>query len=187
MSNEMELDNILDDFAMETPVCPDTLRRYIEKHPSLVLELTDLYHELLMVDLANKVGVNAESESTATVSAQSGQVVANALSGSCLRELANDLGMPRDFVAGFRDRKIRFGSIPGSVLLKLSRVAKVNLHLMIEYLQGSATTPPQIAHKAKGKPKGSSQVDYDEFIAGLGLDENEFKALERMIESDGQD
>jgi len=45
-------DNILDDFAMEASLGPETLRSYVEKYPTLALELTDLYHELLMVDLS---------------------------------------------------------------------------------------------------------------------------------------
>ena len=43
-------DAILDDFAMEDPIAPETLRTYIGKYPSLAVELTDLYHELLLVD-----------------------------------------------------------------------------------------------------------------------------------------
>jgi hypothetical protein len=51
MSTELNHDAILDDFAMEDPIAPETLRTYIGKYPSLAVELTDLYHELLLVDL----------------------------------------------------------------------------------------------------------------------------------------
>ncbi len=52
MLTDIDKDNILDDFAMESSVGQETLRSYVNKYPSLALELIDLYHELLMVDLS---------------------------------------------------------------------------------------------------------------------------------------
>jgi len=45
--------NILDDFAMETPFGPEALRTYVKRYPKLAVELTDLYHELLMIELSS--------------------------------------------------------------------------------------------------------------------------------------
>ena len=57
-------DAILDDFAMEDPIAPETLRTYIGKYPSLAVELTDLYHELLLVDqTAAADGIELETKS----------------------------------------------------------------------------------------------------------------------------
>ena len=49
MSTDVNQDNILDDFAMESPLGPECLYSYVKKYPELALELTDLYHELLML------------------------------------------------------------------------------------------------------------------------------------------
>ena len=96
-------DAILDDFAMEDPIAPETLRTYIGKYPSLAVELTDLYHELLLVDqTAAADGIELETKSAVVSSQQDVVFVANALSGSNLRNLAKKLGLPRDCIARWR-------------------------------------------------------------------------------------
>ena len=188
MSTDMEQNNILDDFAMEASLGPETLRSYVEKHPTLALELTDLYHELLMVDLSAAAdGLQLETKSAVAIPPQNLAVVATALSGANLRDLAQNLGLPRDFVAGFRDRKIRLGSIPGTILTNLALSANVGIHHLINHLQDTAGPTPQMAHKADGKPQSSPSVEYDVFVEGLGLDDSELKALNRLSVSDGSD
>jgi len=188
MSTDMNQDNILDDFAMESPLGPETLLSYVKKYPELALELTDLYHELLMVDLSAAAdAIQQNTKSVVGTSQQNEASVASALSGANLRKLAQKLGLPRDYIAGFRDRKVRFGSIPGPLLINLARSASVNVHQMIKYFQDTTGPIPQMAHKAAGKPQGSATVEYDEFVKGLDLNESELEALNRLSVSDGQD
>ena len=188
MSTDMNQDNILDDFAMESPLGPETLRSYIKKHPKLALELTDLYHELLMVDLSAAADViQLNTKSMVETSQQSEESVASALSGANLRKLAQELSLPRDYIAGFRDRKIRLGSIPGALLINLARSAGANIHQMIKYFQDTKGPTPQMAHKADGKPQGSATVEYNNFVKGLDLNESELEALTRLSVSDVQD
>lgn len=188
MSNEIKQDDVLDDFAMEMPFGPETLQNYIEKYPKLAVELADLYHELLMVDLSAAVdGVPLETKSAVETYQQNSVAVATALSGANLRDMAQKLGLPRDFVAGFRDRKIRPGSIPGTLLTNFARSANVSIHQLINHLQDTTGSTPQMAHKADGKPQGSAPVEYDVFVEGLGLDDSELEALNRLSVSDGSD
>lgn len=188
MSNEIDQDDVLDDFAMEMPVGPETLRSYIEKYPKLATELTDLYHELLMVDLSAQAdGMQLETKSAFEAADQNLAVVARALSGAQLRDLAQELGLPRDFIAGFRDRKIRLGSIPGNLLTNLAQSASVSVHHMIGYLQNMTAQTPHMAHKADEKPRSSTAVEYDEFVDGLGLSKSELEALTRLSASNGSD
>jgi len=188
MLTDIEQDNILDDFAIEAPFGPETLRRYVQKYPTLALELTDLYHELLMVDLSMATdGLQLEAESAVETSHQNLVDVTVALSGTNLRNLAKNLGLPRDFIAGFRDRKIRFGSVPGTLLTNLAQSASVSLHQLVGYLMGNAGPTSQMAHKADEKPRNSAAVEFDVFVEGLGLNENELEALNRLSVSDGSD
>lgn len=188
MSTDLDQDNILDDFAMESSLGPETLRSYVKKYPTLALELTDLYHELLMVDLSAAAdGMQLNTKSVVESSPQSAASVASTLSGVNLRKLAQKLELPRDYIAGFRDRKIRLGSIPGALLINLARSASVNVHQLIKHLQDIAGPTPQMAHKADGKPQGSGTVEYDDFVKGLGLNESELEALNRLSVTDGQD
>ena len=113
--------------------------------------------------------------------------VANALSGSNLRNLAKKLGLPRDYIAGFRDRKFRLGSVPSALLTNLARSASVNIHQLMNHLQDTAGSTQQMAHKADEKPQSSAPVEYDEFVEGLALDEKELEALDRLSVLDGSD
>ena len=59
---DRDRENILSDFAMEMGLTANVLRAYIQRYPKLALELTDLFHELTMVDLANAVGTTLGEE-----------------------------------------------------------------------------------------------------------------------------
>lgn len=188
MPTELNRDAILDDFAMEDPIAPETLRSYIERFPSFAVELTDLYHELLLMDLSSAVdGIQLETKSMVDPAQQDVAFVSNALSGSNLRSLAEKLGLPRDYIAGFRDRKFRLGSIPGTLLANLAKSASISVHQLITYFQAPKGIGSQMSYKADGKPQGYSEIEYDEFVQGLGLNVKELEALKRLSVSDGSD
>ena len=187
MPTDMNRDDILADFAMEADLAPSVLKTYIQQYPDLALELTDLFHELTMVDLTNQVELTVEDvelESEALVEGVS--TVQSALSGQALRDLAHHLGLPRDFVAGFRDARIRLGSVPSNVLLNMARAIDVKIQHLIAYLQQRSGAAGAFAFKAEAKPQTQTVLEYDEFVESLGLDMDEFEALKRLAGSDGR-
>lgn len=188
MPTELNRDAILDDFAMEDPIAPETLRSYIERYPTFAVELTDLYHELLLMDLSSAVdGRQLETKSAVNPEQQDVAFVANALSGSNLRNLAEKLDLPRDYISGFRDRKFRLGSVPATLLENLAKLANVSVRQLINYFQAPKGIGPQMAYKADGKPQGYSEIEYDEFVQRLGLNVKELETLKRLSASDGSD
>ena len=188
MSTDTDRENILADFAVEVALTPNLLRTYIQRYPNLTLELTDLFHDLTMADLANSVGSSMGDEELEGEKLGEGVAqVRAALSGQALRDLARRLELPRDFVAGFRDARVRLGSVPSGVLLNLARAIDVNSQYLVGYLQRQLGATGPVAFKADGKPQGPSVLEYDEFIRSLGLDVSEAAALERLAESDGRD
>ena len=187
MPTDTDRENILSDFAMEAALTPNLLRAYIQRYPDLALELTDLFHELTMVDLANAVGSTRGEEELEDEKLGEGVAqVRAALSGLGLRDLARRLELPRDFVAGFRDARIRPGSVPANVLLNLARAIDVKTQYFIAYLQRQYGTTRAVAFKADATPQGLSVLEYDEFIESLGLDDSEVAALERLAGSNGR-
>ena len=187
MSTSGDIENILYDFAMEEVLTPNVLGTYIQRYPDLALELTDLYHDLTMVDVVNTAGSTAREEDWEGPKFGDGvAIVRAALSGPRLRDLARRLELPRDFVAGFRDARIRLGSVPSGVLLSLARAIDVKIQYLIAYLQGEYGATRAVAFKADVKPQVQSLLEYDEFIESLGLDENEVAALERLARSSGR-
>ena len=187
MPTDVDRDDILADFAMEAELAPDVLKSYIQQYPDLALELTDLFHDLAMVDLANLVESTVEYvELEGEALGEGVATVRSALSGQALRDLARHLALPRDFVAGFRDARIRLGSVPSNVLLNLARAIDVNIQHLIAYLQQRTVATGAVAFKADAKPQTQTVLEYDEFVERLGLDMNEFAALKRLAGSDGR-
>ena len=184
MPTNTDIKNILSDFAMEAALTPNMLRAYIQRYPDFALELTDLFHELTMVDLANTVGLNLADENLEDEKLGEGVAkVRAALSGPGLHDLASRLELPRDFVAGFRDARVRLGSVPSSVLLNLARAIDAKIQYFIAYLQSQHGATRAVAFKADAKPQMPSVLGYDEFIESLSLDDNEVAALVRLARS----
>ena len=186
MSTDMDREDVLSDFALEQDLTSKVLREYIQRYPELAVELTDLFHELSMVDLADAVGSHLEQEGFDDAMVGEGvAAVADALSGSGLRDLARRLELPRDFIAGFRDARVRLGSVPANVLLNLARAMDVKIQYFVVYLQRPHGVPGALAFKADSKPQGLSVLEYDDFVESLGLDDNEVAALQRLAGSSG--
>ena len=110
----------------------------------------------------------------------------SALSGQALQDLARNLKLPRDFVVGFRDARIRLGSVPSNVLLNLARAIDVKIQYLIAYLQQRTGATGAVAYKADAKPQPRTPQEYDEFVESLGLDMDEVAALKRLAGSDGR-
>lgn len=188
MTADINPEDIFSDFAMEEALTPEVLNAYIAQYPQLALELTDLFHDLTMVDLSAAVeSMPLETKSAGTPLAEGIASVSAALSGDGLRALALRLALPRDFIAGFRDAKVRLGSVPAAVLTNLARAIDVKIQYLIAYIQQAGEIDSAMAFKADGKPRASSVLEYDEFIESLGLTDTEAAALERLAEPNGPD
>ena len=186
MPTDINVENILADFAMEDSLTPDVLRTYIQQYPKFAVEITDLFHDLTMVDLSTSVeSIPIEAELTAELLTEGVGAVRTALSGIGLRDLARRIELPRDFISGFRDRKIRLGSVPANILINLARAIDVKVQYFIAYLQVQRETGGAVAFKADGKPRAPSVMEYNEFIESLRLNDIEVAALERLAGSDG--
>lgn len=181
MSTDMNREDVLSDFAMEPNLTSKVLRSYIQRYPGFAVDLTDVFHELNMADLASAAATTLEQERLDDAKVGEGvSAVAAALSGSGLRDLARRLQLPRDFIAGFRDARVRLGSVPANVLLNLAWAMDVKTQYFVVYLQRQDGGTGALAFKADEKPQGLSVLEYDDFVESLGLDDNEAAALERL-------
>lgn len=187
MTNDINIEEILDEFTMEEPLNHAVLKSYIDSYPSLALELTDLYHELALTDARNGIeGVQLETRHSASATASGRTVVEATLADDELRSLARKVGLPRDFFAGFRDRKVRLGSIPEPVVTGLARELDVAIHVLVDFLRSKPRTNAGFAFKADGKPDEGAVLEYDEFLDSLALTDQEEIALDRLCQVDGR-
>lgn len=188
MTADIDPEGIFSDFAMEEALTPEVLNAYIARYPQLALELTDLFHDLTMADLsAAAESMPLETNSIGTPLAEGIASVSAALSGDGLRALSRRLGLPRDFIAGFRDANVRLGSVPATVLMNLAQAIDVKIQFLITYLQQAGETDSAMAFKADGKPRSPSVLEYDDFIESLCLSDTEAAALEKLSEPNGLD
>ena len=187
MTNDINIEDILDEFTMEELLNHAVLKSYIDRYPSLALELTDLYHELALTDArTGSESVQLETKNLASATAPGHAVVEAALAGEKLRSLARKVGLPRDFFAGLRDRKVRLGSIPEPVLTGLARELGVAIHALVDFLRSQPRRNTGFAFKADGKPDEGVVLEYDEFLDGLALTDREVTALDRLCQVDGR-
>jgi hypothetical protein len=188
VSAEINAEDILSDFAMEDALTPDVLGTYIERYPDLAVELTDLFHDLALVDLSTAVDpIPLEPAPQGEVLAEGVATVRSALSGPGLRELARRLGLPRDFISGFRDARIRLGSVPANLLINLAREIDAKIQYFIAYLVQQRNYYGIAAFKADVKPQAPTVLEFDEFIESLHLNESEVAALRKLEGSSGPD
>ena len=187
MTNDINMEDILDELPMEEPLNHAVLKSYIDRYPSLALELTDLYHELALTDARNDIqSVQLKTRHLAPATAIGRNGIEEALAGDKLRSLARKVGLPRDFFAGFRDRKVRLGSIPEPVVTGLARELGVAVHALVDFLRSQPRTSIGFAFKADGKPDEGAVLEYNEFLDSLGLSDQEERALDRLCEVDGR-
>ena len=186
MTVDIDAENILSDFATEEPLTPAVLREYIQRFPSLALELTDLFHSLTMADLEITMEpLPLETETKDEQLTKEVETVRTALSGDGLRDLARRLGLPRDFIVGFRDAKLRLGSVPANILLNLARAIDVRAQHFVVYLQLQRGAAGGVAFKADEKPQTPAVLEYEDFVESLRLNDDEAAALQRLAGSNG--
>lgn len=186
MTSEYDLEDVLSDFAMEEPLNHAVLRDYICRYPELALELTDLFHELTLCDLEVQIdAATLETKSVKEVTAKGFAALDAAFSGEGLRAFAKSIGLPRDFLCGFRDAKVRVETVPLPILLGLARKLGVGVHIFLTYLQSRPQNQTALAFKADSKPTPQAALDFETFVGNLGLTEAESAALKRLGERDG--
>ena len=182
MSPEPSEEAILDEFAMEEEMTPTTLRRYIDRHPSLAGSLLDLYHELRLQAAEAAEGSHAHQEAVPILEADDADAALAALSGSRLRAVAERLGLPRAFVAGFRDQRIEFTTIPGRFLVNFAHALGVRTDQLVSHLTATDLTATRIAFHADEAPEIPPKTDFRSYMDAAGLTEEQRGAVRALTE-----
>lgn len=184
MNPDLTPEDVFEEFSMEEELSHVVLKAYVDRYPDLAIELTDLYHELALVD-ARVAAEEISSETKATQSNATQETLLTAFSNEGIPILAKKIGLPRDFLAGFRDRHVLIFSTPEPVLSGLSQAIGVRLHDLVRFLCGNTTGGTALAFKANQKPISNEQIEYGTFIEELTLSSDQKAALERLSQTDG--
>ncbi len=175
--------DILAEFAMEETIDHSTLQTYIAQHPELANDLLDLFNECVIADLdVEEASIQLETKS-AEVLAGSSQAVADALYGNGVRQLADELELPRSFLIGLHSDVVRLSSMPGKFLKNLAVATKAKTQDVMEAMQyGNGQS---FAHKADQKPHASDAMTFSDYVDQADLKPEEQAALRRLINDDG--
>lgn len=172
MPHEPSEDDVLNAFAMEEEASSDVLKRYIALYPAHAVALIDLFHDLQLSDLEQLDVGRTELEAqggmletkSASLEAKSIDPAAEALSGGRLKAVARDLGLPRTFISGFRDGRVRFGTIPGAFLVNLAEALRVRVDQLADHLMAPQSTATRLAFKADGIPGAMPQASFEDYV-----------------------
>jgi hypothetical protein len=171
MKSEFSIEDVLHAFAVEPAHDRATLERYLRDYPQYAMELAHLSYELSRTDIEpsslSAKDRAAIDEAWKFYSGSSAVVTVDifaCLSVPQLRELAKVLGVPRQIITAFRERKVIGSSIPRRFL---ARVAAA-LNTTLEQVNAALSLPPHTAcvrsHKADEKPVYAGPATFEQLL-----------------------
>lgn len=176
-----QLEDILDAFAMEETHGKATLDRYLSAYPQFAGDLIDLSRELLRTDVPADVElapgdaakIDAAWARHAAARPHQGADPFAALSPTRSREIATELGVPRQVVTAFRERRVQPGSVPGAFLRRLAGTVGTAIDEFVEWL----TPPPAVglsrSYRSDGQPGPAAQVTFERILIDAGVSESD--------------
>ena len=185
-----QLEDILDAFAMEETHARATLDRYLTAYPQFAGDLIDLSRELMRADVPTQIELRQDdvekidaawTRHVAARPRQSADPFA-ALSPTRSREVAVELGVPRQVVTAFRERRIQPASVPGPFLRRLAGALGSSFDDLATWM----TPPPDAAlarsYRANGQPDPAAQVPFERILIDAGVPEGD-RALLLAVEN----
>jgi len=180
--------DVLDAFAVEQDPGRETLERYLRAYPQFAAELIDLSRELArhIPEDASPLSSSDQSMIDAAwrrhVEAASAADPVARLSTAELRDVAKRLGVPRQVLTAFRERRVILSTVPRRFLIRFAEAVSSSVETLSEAL--SLTTPTAVArsYKAESKPGAEEPVTFERVLRDAGVD-NETRA-QLLSESD---
>ena len=172
------LEDILDAFAMEEIHAKTTLDRYLAAYPQFAGELIDLSRELLRADVPDDVepalgdAAKIDAAWTRHAAARPRQAADPfaALSPTRSREVAAELGVPRQVVTAFRERRIQPTSVPRAFVRRLAGALMAAVDDLITWM-----TPEPVglarSYRSNGQPAAAAQVTFERILIDAGVTE----------------
>lgn len=165
------LEDVLEAFAAEPEPDRATLERYLRNYPQFTDEIIDLSQGLSRDQLEPIAALSSQDQSlidaawlrhiTAPAAAQDPFAV---LSLQQLRDLAKSLGVPRQVVTAFRERKILVASVPRRFLEQLAAAIQVPFDTLNLLLSQMTAHQPSRSYKADEKPIAPVQATFEQVL-----------------------
>jgi hypothetical protein len=172
-----QLEDVLDAFAMEDAHAKPTLDRYLAAYPQFAGDLIDLSRELLRADRATEADLSAADRAkidaawikhAAAEPKPAGDPFAS-LSPTRSREIAQELGVPRQVVTSFRERRIQADSVPAGFLRRLASALALSVDAVATWLTPTPTPGLARSYRSDAQPGPATQLTFERVLIDAGV------------------
>jgi hypothetical protein len=178
-SPAMSVEDVIDQFMMEDEHDGDTLERYVRAHPQFALQLIDLSRLIANPNVEDDNPLSATDQSRIdaawiTHSAARPATSANddpfaTLIGARGKAMSVTLGVPRQVITCFRERKIDPSTVPPPILRHFAGEFELPLAHVIAAMQLPAQVSTGRSYKAHGKPGRGEQISFEQVLIDAGV------------------
>ena len=187
-SSNQSCDDILEAFSVEPDPGRETLERYLRSYPQYGAELVDLSRELSRVVIDNEESLSERDQDLIQAAWERHLKAAPATPLSNLsvdeqRQVAELLGVPRQVITAFRERKVLINTVPQKFMKKLADAVDAKVEFLIEVLSCPSSLDPLRSYKADSKPEVETAVAFEQLLIDACIPEEKRRAL-MMSEND---
>ena len=171
--------DVLDAFAVEVDPGRETLERYLRTYPQYASELVDLSRELARQYPPDETPLSGEDQAKIDAAwlrhaAAAPVAIADpfaALSVQELRDVAKRLGVPRQVLTAFRNRRVQLSTVPRRFLARLAEATNSSLDHLVDALSSPRSSEFARSYKADEKPIASESVSFEQVLIDAGVPE----------------
>lgn len=174
------LEDVLDAFAMEETHARVTLDRYLTAYPQFSGELIDLARELMQAESADEELSAADlamiDAGWLRHAAAQPKTVADpfaALSPTRSREIATEMGVPRQVVTSFRERRIQPASVPRGFMRRLADAVSISPDDLFAWLSPLPAPAFARSYRADAQPTAATQMSFERVLIDAGVSEDD--------------
>jgi signal transduction histidine kinase len=178
-------EDVLSAYAVEADHDRTTLERYLREYPQYADDLVDLSHDLAQHIDVSTAPLSAGEETLISAAwqqfAAAGQrPLADPMARLTvpeLRTIAQKLGVPRQILAAFRERRVILSSVPRTFLARLASLIGTPLEEFHNMLARAPTMEMARSYKADQKPSADAPVTFEQLLTDAGVPADQRAAL----------
>ena len=168
-------DEVLNAFAVEADIGSETLKRYLSAYPEFAADLVDLSRELAKSWPDDEEPFSPDDE--ASIEAGMGHYRArsnpggslSATSAEIFAAAARALGLPRQVMAAFRQRRVDVLSVPNRFLKALASALQTTTEHLRDFLDQPPLMQAGRSNKSDFKPMAPEKVTFERLLADAGV------------------
>jgi hypothetical protein len=170
---------VLNAFMLEREHSKDTLARYLRAYPQHAAALIDLSQELARDDESHDLPLTPAEQSridAAWIAHKAAKPATEAdpltaMTAQMNKAIAQCLGVPRQVVSCFRDRKVEPISVPRPILVLFSEMMEIPLLQLQDLLAQSPALKSAKSYKAESKPGNPTKATFEQILIDAGVTE----------------